>query len=104
MPGLSRDAVLIRQLQGKLGLAGTISSAGAVVRGEGFTSVRNALGNYTVTFSPAFADVPVVTFGGTTASELRHTAVSASSMTVNTFNSAGGLIDSEFDFIARPAS
>lgn len=37
-------------------IRGLINSSGAVAHGEGFTSVRNSVGDYTITYSTAFAD------------------------------------------------
>jgi hypothetical protein len=45
--------------------AGTVSAAGAVVRGQGFTSAKTATGTYTVTQTWARAPVVVVTVGST---------------------------------------
>jgi hypothetical protein len=39
-------------------IRGIVDSAGAVIEGAGFTAVRNSTGNFTVTFSTAFSDIP----------------------------------------------
>lgn len=41
-------------------IRGSVTSGGAVESGEGFTSVKNATGDYTITFTQAFADTPAV--------------------------------------------
>jgi hypothetical protein len=37
---------------------GVVDSAGSVTEGSGFTAVRNSTGDFTITFSTAFSDVP----------------------------------------------
>jgi hypothetical protein len=42
-------------------LRGSVTSAGAIVNGSGFTATRNSLGHYTITFSTGFSANPTVT-------------------------------------------
>jgi len=39
-------------------IRGIVDSAGAVIEGSGFTALRNSTGNFTITFSTAFSDIP----------------------------------------------
>jgi hypothetical protein len=41
-------------------IPGQISLTGAVARGTGFSSVRNSLGNFTITFTNPFINAPIV--------------------------------------------
>lgn len=41
-------------------LRGVVTNTGAISEGSGFTVAKTATGKYTITFSPAFSDVPVV--------------------------------------------
>lgn len=101
--GLSTARVLIRQLQGKLGVAGSVSNAGAVVAGDGFTSVKNSTGNYTVTFDKAFRVVPIAMATGQDWPCIV-AAKTVSTINVIGLNDTGGVVDTDFDFIARPPS
>ena len=97
---------LLGALGGNRVVRGVVSGAGAIEEGSGFTVVRNATGDYTVTFSPAFADVPTVLLGiGTsaTANYVRISstvAVTASSVRVLGFTFAGVAADAQFHLIA----
>jgi len=66
-------------------IRGIISSAGAVIEGSGFTAVRNSLGNFTVTFSTAFSDIPSFFIEGLTTTTFGITTgiISASTTQVN---------------------
>jgi len=66
-------------------IRGIISSAGAVTEGSGFTAVRNSLGNFTVTFSTAFSDIPSFFIEGLTTTTFGITTgiISASTTQVN---------------------
>lgn len=106
---LENLASLIRQLQGALGgnriIRGTVSSAGAIVVGSGFTVSRTGVGQYTVTFTTAFADHPTVTLGaGITVANyaVKLTTRSATAIAVNTITiaAAPANVDAEFSFIA----
>jgi hypothetical protein len=69
-------------------LRGTINSDGTIKSGTGFTVVKNSTGNYTVTFSTAFAVQPVVL---------------VTALSLNLINSIGSVTTSGFtsNFIAR---
>lgn len=98
---------LIRQLQGALGgnriIRGNVSSAGAVVRGNGFTSAKTGTGLYTVTYTTAFASTPTVILGwGDTAggggAEIQ--SESETGFAVVTYNTASAVLNNSFSFIA----
>jgi hypothetical protein len=82
---------------------GSVTSGGAVNRGEGFTATRGSAGNYTVTFSPALTDIPcvVVTVTSAVVRFVAVTGVSTTAFTVNLKNSAEVDSDAQFDFIAE---
>jgi len=46
---------------------GIVQPTGAIYNGTGFTITRNSAGNYTISFSPAFADTPSLTITAYTA-------------------------------------
>lgn len=84
---------------------GTVSAAGAIVNGSGFSSVKNTTGDYTVTFTAPFGSAPIVVPGaGTTAfgAKLKSSvAPTESAFSVYTFiTSTGVLNDGEFTFTA----
>jgi hypothetical protein len=89
------DALGFRIVRG--GITGT---TGAVAFGTGFTCVRNAVGDYTITFSTAFPATPAVA-GTATAWVMATTTLSATSWRVTVFNSTtGAALDRDFTFIA----
>lgn len=79
---------------------GQVSGAGAVTIGTGFTVTRNAPGVYTVSFSPAFGDTPIITFhvAGTMNQPL--VSQNGSKFTITTSGSTGLPTDLSFSFIA----
>ncbi|MCA1571708.1 MAG: hypothetical protein LC798_15620 [Chloroflexi bacterium] len=85
-------------------LRGTITgSTGAIVRGTGFTAVRNAAGDYTITFAQAFAEAPsaVATGLGTANRIVVMSARSATAVSFRVRDGAGTAIDpTELDFVA----
>ena len=80
---------------------GTISSSGGISYGSGFTCVRTAAGDYTITFSTAFFDWATTTistmFSGTSGIVFQGGPGFAR---VRTYNSAGVLSDTGFNFIS----
>lgn len=86
---------------------GTVTSAGAVGSGSGFTATKNATGDYTVTFTTAFAVAPVVeaTAGATSAFYVVK-LFGGSAPTVSSFRalcfspSTFASVDGEFTFTA----
>lgn len=82
-------------------LRGGIGSDGFVSIGGGFTSVRNSLGNYTITFGTSFSAVPsvVATPFNPAASMARITSITTGSVGIITSNGIGGLFDTMFDFV-----
>jgi len=94
VPGATENLRMIR---------GIFSSSGTLVNGQGFTSVRTTNGSYTVTFTPAFSDLPAVT--ATTQTGLSRfatvTSVAAGSVQIRTWDSASEVLnDSQVNFIA----
>jgi hypothetical protein len=86
----------LRQLRGQI-----TGATGATVRGSGFTSARNAVGNYTITITSAYSNVgtPVATIAGTTPGFITVTNLGAGSFDVLTFNAAGTATDFNFTFM-----
>jgi len=85
---------------------GSISAAGSVRIGAGFTSTRNGVGQYTITFAPSFTSLPAVVVGGNPSPNFSvmmtawaHSA-SSTGFQVRVVNSSGSLIDLGFDFVA----
>lgn len=86
-------------------ITGTVSSTGTVVRGSGFSSVRNSTGSYTVTFTSAFAAIPIIMVTQIPG------AVSSNSIGIGTpattgfncFSQTGGVgpTDVSFSFVAQ---
>lgn len=82
---------------------GRVTSAGAEGLSSGKFSVSLAnTSEYTITFTPAFARTPIVipTIIGTSAGSWKITAVSASSVTIKTFDTSGLATAAAFDFVA----
>ena len=82
---------------------GTINADGTVQLGSGFTSTRNSLGTFAITFPTAFSNTPSVTTQIVTAAGFSFTRVSAataSSCTLQIITTQGGLEDQPFSFIA----
>ncbi len=83
---------------------GRVTGSSGASSGTGFTSARNSLGNYTITFSPAFSAAPSVTamMGGTARGFIYQstdpTATAAVILTRNPTDAAQQ--DTDFDFIA----
>lgn len=94
-------------LNGNRIVRGIVSSAGAIEEGTGFTVSHSGTGDYTITFSPAFSDVPSVVTGpgsdaAISASKIfAGTPVTASAARVITFvASTGAVANGQFHFIA----
>lgn len=87
-----------RFLIGTVNADGTQNTSGPNT--SGWSSAQTATGVYTLTFSPAFARIPVLLMTGWTTTEIRHTAMTASGASISAFNSAGAALDSAFDFLA----
>lgn len=82
---------------------GTVSSAGAVLAGAGFTASRVITGVYLVTFSPAFSGTPSVTvtprLGSGAAYYVANTwLVGTSTFNVYIGNLSGTPVNTDFDF------
>jgi hypothetical protein len=88
-------------------VSGGVTGATGVSAGTGFTSVRNAAGDYTITFTPVFSSTPILvamlgatgaavsvkTFGGS--------VPSGSTWRLATITGAPALVDHDFYFIAK---
>lgn len=90
-------------------LAGGVNSAGTRINGGNFTSVRNALGNYTVTYGAGLFDgssIPVATAtaaglaGSFTIAKPVITVSATSSFTLIMHDGGGSNVDCGFNFIA----
>ncbi len=86
----------LRQLRGEIA-----GATGNTIRGAGFTSVRNAVGNYTITITSTYSNVgtPVATISGATPGFITVTNLGAGSFDVLTFNTAGTATDFNFTFM-----
>jgi hypothetical protein len=81
---------------------GTIDTSGGIVSGEGFTSVRNGAGNYTITFIQSFGDSPSVVItpvGSFSSPGIIINAINSGSVTYQ-FTQLGGPTDITVNFIA----
>lgn len=64
-------------------IRGIVSSAGAILEGAGFTVTRNSVGNYTITFSTAYSDIPSFNVTGAHTIGATSNILSASASQVN---------------------
>jgi hypothetical protein len=101
------DDIVRRMLVGpeeELGIVrGIIDGTGAIVAGTGFTVVKNAAGDYTVTFTKDFEGIPAVdlTVDQAAGTIMRHvTRPTASTFRARNVTTAGVATDCEFHFIA----
>lgn len=82
-------------------LRGTVGSTGLKEQGDGFTSVRTALGTYTLTFSTPFASPPSFTANAadTTGDSVtvKYVTLTADSITVR-LRAGGSAVDCAFSF------
>jgi hypothetical protein len=82
-------------------IRGGVTSAGAVARGSGFSATRNSVGNFTVTFTAAFAAAPaVVAIAEATNWNVSLSSVSASNFVLTVIDRNGVSVDTAFGFIA----
>lgn len=86
---------------------GSVTSAGVVNLGSGFTASRSSTGVYTVTFSSAFSSVPIVVFSQNGAATGNVTAVgfvngiTTTTTTIQFFNATSAAsVDAPFAFVA----
>jgi hypothetical protein len=89
-------------------LAGRIGSTGTIVSGTGFTVNHTGTGIYVITFTVAFAAVPVLSVltdysGGSATNYLLSNSITAGSVTIQSFNNALTAVDTPFHFIAMDA-
>ncbi|MES2996372.1 MAG: hypothetical protein V4733_06130 [Verrucomicrobiota bacterium] len=82
-------------------LRGIVSTAGTTTEGSGFTSVRNATGDYTITFTTPFTDTPAVTaiaFDAADPETVTIQTVSATSCRLRIWDETNAAVDSVFHF------
>lgn len=101
---------LITFLQGEVVIRGGVSSLGALTKGSGFTSAKTGTGIYTVTFSVAFDDPPIIVAWPTaagTGSTLPAgftNGITVNGATIQFFvANTVAAVDAPFDFIAYAA-
>lgn len=84
---------------------GLVTSGGAVAGGIGFSVTKNATGDYTIVFNPAFTArpvfIPMLSSAGATIREHPSSPANASSIRVQTLNDAGVAVDASFHFVAE---
>lgn len=86
---------------------GHVTAAGAVDLGSGVSATKNATGDYTLTFSPAFASnarVVAMQGKGSSLCEIKEhpsNTSSASTFQLASVNAAGSLTDSDFWYVAN---
>jgi microcystin-dependent protein len=82
--------------------SGRISSAGAIVRGAGFTCSKTGTGVYAITFTAAYLRVPFVQVTGEGAAQAAETtwmvAPATTGVTIRSFSTASSAIDDSFTF------
>lgn len=83
-------------------IRGIVGSTGTVLEGSGFTVTKGAAGFYTINFSSSFADLPAVVVSPQSGLDriATCTSVTAASTGIFTRDSAGAVVDNQFDFIA----
>lgn len=100
------------RLRSTSAVRGSVSGAGAVTAGSGFTAAKVGTGQYTVTFSPTLVSVPAVVLtagpipAAINATLLNALPVTATSFSVGTVALSAGTttaLDSPFQFIAIPS-
>ena len=81
---------------------GTVSGAGVVEQGTGFTASRTAVGTYTITFSPTFAGTPSVTATAESWFARLNSAVPVSAANFGLFvtDNTAAQSDQRFNFVA----
>ncbi len=84
-------------------VSGYVTSTGTVGYGGRFTSVRNGVGDYTITYSVAFSNIaaPIVTpEGGSGALAAQINGANVNVFSVRFYNAASALTDTAFYFVA----
>jgi hypothetical protein len=85
------------------GITGLVTSAGAITAGTGFTVIRTGAGTYAVTFTTPFAVAPMFVASVDTTlgvAGIGYQALTAGSVTVQTYTTAGVSGDRAFSFLA----
>jgi hypothetical protein len=85
-------------------IAGRVNTAGAIAGGSGFTALRNSAGDYSIGFTPALLNTPVITLNPLGANNLimpKYTTNPTSSGFRVVFNISGsGPVDVDWQFLA----
>lgn len=104
-PGTPATGATWKEVRGK------VNSAGTGTQGAGFTATRSSTGVFSLSFSPAFSAAPnlqvttEIGTGGSGAYKLVGKGnVTVTAANVYTYNSAGNIADSAFDFLASDPS
>lgn len=88
-----------------LPVGGAVASDGTRLSGNLFSSVRNSVGDYTLTFSPVLsASAAVAVTPLNVSAAISPTVISVGTATVNlrVYNAASSLTDAAFVFVATP--
>lgn len=85
-------------------ITGRVTGAGVIVAGTGFTVNRTGAGSYTITFTTAFAAVPIVLpelVAVSAGRNVQPSGATANGVTIITFDVPGGpAVDADFQFLA----
>ncbi len=81
---------------------GTVSGAGAVVAGSGFTAAKLATGLYAITFTAPFAAAPIVLLTPWSSVNARLNAKALGSFSCVMEDAATAGVDAQFEFAALP--
>jgi hypothetical protein len=103
--GLGRPLVVsaVPATHGLMVVRGVVSGVGSILSGEGFSVSSNGTGDFTITFSTAFGDIPAVTatlFSGIFNLLPMIVSSSSSSFRIQTASTAGSFSNQGFNFIA----
>jgi len=82
--------------------SGFVTSLGALTAGQGVTTVKNSIGNYTVTLTNAAPNATYrvnATINGTVAAFVTVSSKTTTTFVVTTFGSGGSASDQSFDFM-----
>ena len=85
-------------------ITGRVTAAGAIAGGTGFAVAKGGAGLYTITFTTAFASIPVIniTTEGVAANptDAQYTAAATTGFQAVLFNAGAGFFDGNFNFTA----
>lgn len=107
LPGTSVQAggqnVVVSNTNATKGLAiirGTVGAGATVVNGEGFTVASGSTGNYTITFTTAFADTPIVVCSLDFTGFIYRLNATTTIAQISTFDTTATAANRQFEFIA----